>query len=185
MASAATPSSRGPAPSGSRPDSRRSLRQWLILGACFGIGYGVTDRLVNLPFTPIWTNQQRFEVRPSPGTELETLRRQSGESSTPIRADLDQIELERQQKREAAELERRRAELEDRSGATGTNGEPLSEPSAPESGPGDLHTPPEAPALPPAATPPAAAPADMPAAPTTRPLTPAPVAAPATASPSP
>jgi len=179
MASAATtPTSSAPAPSGpAQQPARRSRRQWLILGACVGLGYGVTDRLVNLQITPTWlNNNQRFEVRPFPGTGLDSLRRQTGDSTTPIRADLDQIEMERRQKREAAELERRRTAMEGRDNQTTDSGVPSNQPAPPEATGGTGSTPaPEAPTLPPAAAPvaaPPAAPVELPAAPTTRPPTP-------------
>ena len=178
MASAATTnSSSAPAPTGRRRAPRRSRLQWLILGACVGLGYGVTDRLLNLQITPSWSNNnQPFEVKPFPGTELDTLRRQTGDSATPIRADLDQIEMERRQKREAAELERRRLAMEGRDNQTTDSEIHKDEPPLPEITGGTGNSPsPEIPALPPAAAPttaPPAAPVELPAAPTTRPPTP-------------
>ena len=166
MASAAA-SPASSASSGRRPP-QGSLRRTLILGFCFGIGYGITDRLVNLQFTPNGSAEQRFEVRPFPGTELQSFRRRSGDSLTPIRADLDRIEAERQQKREAADMEKRRAALESRDNAAPVSGDPIGMPPLPE--PGRQAEPPapqEAPALPPAS--PVASPSELPAAPAVRP----------------
>lgn len=164
--STASPASSAP-PAGRSPSF--SARQWLILGVCFGVGYGIADRLVNLQLTPTWSTEQRFEVRSFPGTELQTLRRQSGDSAISIRADLDRIETERQQKREAAELEKRRASLEGPGLPGPATGEPPEATPLPEAG-GNAEPPalPAAPSLPPTAAPPAA-PAEVPAAAPTRP----------------
>ena len=96
------------------PAVRLGRKRWLLLGLCFGLGYGVTQRLVNIRLETDWTGSQKFEVKPFPGTELEGLRRRFGEASMEIRGDLDLLELERQQKREAAAVERRREAMEER-----------------------------------------------------------------------
>lgn len=92
----------------------RRWKRWLLLGACFGLGYGLTQRLLSLRVDTTWNGRQRFEVKPFPGTELDSLRRRFGDASMEIRGDLDLLELERQQKREAAAIEKRRNEMEQR-----------------------------------------------------------------------
>jgi len=88
-----------------------SWRRAISLGLCFGVGYGLTLRLLNLPEGEGWRGVQRFGVKSFPGTELDSLRRQFGDRQQEIRGDLDLLELERQQKRNAAELSRRQAEM--------------------------------------------------------------------------
>jgi hypothetical protein len=79
--------------------------RWTTLlgtGLCFGIGYGVVHRLLNLELPQLVQLGQPFEVRPFPGTSLESLRLRVGAAAAPIRADLGVLELEaerRQQER--------------------------------------------------------------------------------------
>lgn len=94
--------------------SRWSWRRAIGLGLCFGLGYGLTMRLLDLPIATSWKGVQRFAVKTFPGSELDSLRRQYGDRQGQIRGDLDLLELERQQKRNAAELGKRQAEMEAR-----------------------------------------------------------------------
>lgn len=89
----------------------RSWRQLLILGVCLGLGYGLTLRLLDLPMATGWKGVQRFGVKTFPGTELDSLRKQFGDRGEQIRGDLDLLELERQQQRDAAEVKKRQAEM--------------------------------------------------------------------------
>ncbi len=91
--------------------SRWSWHRALGLGLCFGLGYGLTMRLLDLPIASSWKGVQRFGVKPFPGSELDSLRRQYGDRQGQIRGDLDLLELERQQKLNAAELAKRQAEM--------------------------------------------------------------------------
>ena len=88
-----------------------SWRRALGLGLCFGLGYGLTMRLLDLSVVGVWQDMQRFGVQSFPGTELDSLRKQFGDRQEQIRGDLDLLELERQQQREAAELGKRQAEM--------------------------------------------------------------------------
>ncbi len=97
-----------------RPARPRNWKGWLLLGACFGLGYGITHRLLALRLETGWNSRQRFEVKPFPGTELDSLRRRFGDASMQIRGDLDLLELERQQRQDAAAIEKRRSEMEER-----------------------------------------------------------------------
>ncbi|MCX5966514.1 MAG: hypothetical protein NTV57_02500 [Cyanobacteria bacterium] len=111
-----------PSASTIQPQQRRRLpgrRPWswrraLGLGLCFGLGYGLTMRLLDLSVVGVWRDMQRFGVQSFPGTELDSLRKQYGDRQDQIRGDLDLLELERQQQRDAAELGKRQAEMADR-----------------------------------------------------------------------
>ncbi|MFN5162436.1 MAG: hypothetical protein ACK5IA_11250 [Cyanobacteriota bacterium] len=91
-------------------------RRALVLGLCFGLGYGLVHRFSLLHFGDgrgLGGNQQ-FGVKAFPGTSLEELRKRSGASSPSVRADLEQIEQERRRAREDKEQARREAEIEQR-----------------------------------------------------------------------
>lgn len=66
----------------------------MLVGLCLGLGYGVTHRLLALQLPPLVRLGQGFEVRPFPGTSLESLRLRFGAESQEIRGDLDLLELE-------------------------------------------------------------------------------------------
>ena len=68
----------------------------LLVGVCFGIGYGFTQRLLSLQLIPQVRLDQRFEVRPFPGTSLESLRLRFGAEDQEIRGDADPLPLEPQ-----------------------------------------------------------------------------------------
>ena len=87
---------------------------WWLVGLCFGLGYGVSHRLLNLGGAEGKGASQRFDVQPFPGTGLDSLRQRFGGEARSIRGDLDLIELEEQKKQDAAEIEARRAAIEER-----------------------------------------------------------------------
>jgi len=132
---------------------------WWIVGLCFGLGYGASLRLLSLGGEKERGASQRFDVQPAPGTTLESLRQRFGGEARDIRGDLDQIELEQQQKQEEADLkERRRAmeerEAQERKRLLEPTGDPLQSDQPPAPGAPDAELP-SAPALPPPRTPPA------------------------------
>lgn len=90
----------GPAP------GRPGWQLALVAGLCFGLGYGVVQRLMDLELPQLVQLAQPFEVRAFPGTTLESLRLQAGAEQRSIRADLALFELEEQQR----QAEQRRAE---------------------------------------------------------------------------
>jgi hypothetical protein len=87
-------------------------RHWLALGLCFGLGHGITDRLLKLRSDDGPAGAQNFSVQPFPGQSLEALRRRHGGPVLPLRADLEALEQDKRMAREKAEADDRRAELE-------------------------------------------------------------------------
>jgi hypothetical protein len=132
-------------------------RLWWVVGLCFGLGYGVSFRLLNLGAAERGGASQRFDVQPFPGTPLESLRERFGGEPRDIRGDLDQIEQEQQQQQDQADIEKRRAAIEER--AARERRQLLEGPNAPLSGehgasPPAEAEPPMAPVLPPPQAPP-------------------------------
>ena len=175
MASSPTTASSSPTARGLPPNIWRTP---LLVGLCFGLGYGITNRLLDLSWNGLVRLGHSFNVRPLPGTSLESLRQRYGAEGLPIRADLDRGEREAQARkaeqlaRQQAELERQR--LQQAEPAMDPSNEPAAE-ATPEL-PSDWHSP--TPQSPPAAAPPsAAAPPTAPAtgvAPAAPPLSPPP-----------
>lgn len=87
---------------------------WLFVGVCFGVGYGVTQRLMRVNVSGAWQGSQLFGVKPFPGSALSGLRERFGAEKMEIRGDLDLLELERQKQQEQKEIARREAELKRR-----------------------------------------------------------------------
>lgn len=118
------------------PPSRLRWRAPLVAGLCFGLGYGVTQRLLALQLSELVRLGQGFELREFPGTSLRSLRLQYGDDQQPIRADLDQLELERQNR--LAEQERQQQVQEAEAAEAGDGLEPG---QAEASAPADAGTP--------------------------------------------
>ena len=171
MASSPTTASSSPTARGLPPNIWRTP---LLVGLCFGLGYGITNRLLDLSWNGLVRLGHNFNVRPLPGTSLESLRQRYGAEGLPIRADLDRGEREAQARkaeqlaRQQAELERQR--LQQAEPAMDPSNEPAAE-ATPEL-PSDWHSP-----TPPSPPPSAAAPPTAPAtgvAPAAPPLSPPP-----------
>ena len=102
-----------PAPAaaaGQPPAPRRLWRTPLVVGVCFGLGYGITHRLLALQWPGFVQLGQGFDVRPFPGTSRESLRQTFGAEGQAIRGDLDLMELEAQN-RQAEEQAQAREDL--------------------------------------------------------------------------
>jgi hypothetical protein len=93
------PMAQPPAPAATAPP-RRLWRTPLVVGICLGLGYGITNRLLALQWPGFVQLGQSFDVRPFPGTSLESLRQRFGAEGQAIRGDLDLIELEAQNRKE-------------------------------------------------------------------------------------
>ncbi|MFM7087761.1 MAG: hypothetical protein ACKOXO_12335 [Cyanobium sp.] len=144
--------STAPPPSQASPIGN-GRKRWFLLGLCFAVGYSATQRLIQIQFSPGWSGHQRFEVKPFPGTELNTLRRKVGEAEMEIRGDLDLLELERQRKQESAAIEARREAMAERERQRQEEAERSPEPLPdPEPVP-ELQALPEPPDLPPPTAP--------------------------------
>ena len=72
------------------PAPQRRPRPWLgplVVGVCFGLGYGVSQRLFNLQVGELVQFGRNFDVQPFPGSSLESLRLRFGSDSESILAD--------------------------------------------------------------------------------------------------
>lgn len=140
---------------GARSRSRRSspevpapAKRWapwvlpLVAGLGFGAGYGITDRLLMFQTGGPVKLDQGFEVKPFPGTTLESLRLRYGTDREELRGDLELIELERQQeeeeaakKAEKAKAEKARREVARKENEAQKPDAPRRQPEAPVRGP--------------------------------------------------
>lgn len=84
------------AQAGTRPRSSPvSLwRRPLLVGVCFGLGYGVTQRLLELRLPGFVQWGQSFDVRQMPGEGLDKLKLRVGAEVQDLRGRLDLQELE-------------------------------------------------------------------------------------------
>ncbi len=149
------------------PASQHRPRSWvgpLVVGVCFGLGYGLSQRLFNLQVGELVHFGRNFDVQPFPGSGLESLRLRYGASPEPLRADLDSLEQERLRQEEdtkAAAKAKEDAAAADGGQAPGepapNSGADQEPPNAPE-----LPMPPTAPSAPSLPAPPAASPGGRP-----------------------
>jgi hypothetical protein len=132
----------------SQPTQPRPQPLWkgpLIAGVCFGLAYGISQRLLSFNVAELIRFGPGFDVQVFPGTSLESLKLRFGDAQGEIRGDLELQELERQQEQEA----KQRAEAAKQAEAElqrATQSEPPLEPELPVA--------PAEPAAPPQATPP-------------------------------
>ena len=128
-----------------QPRSQPLWKGPLIAGVCFGLAYGITQRLLSFNVAELIRFGPGFDVQVFPGTSLESLKLRFGDAQGEIRGDLELQELERQQEQEA----KQRAEAAKQAEAElqrATQSEPPLEPELPVA--------PAEPAAPPQATPP-------------------------------
>ena len=81
----------GPAQPGAKiqPIPRSRWQGPVVAGLCFGLGYGITQRLLSLQLPTFVQLGQGFELRAFPGTALQSLRLKFGTEAQPIRGDLE------------------------------------------------------------------------------------------------
>ena len=87
------------------PTQPRRRPAWLgplLAGLCFGVAYGVTQRLLSLNIGEWIRFGQGFDVQVFPGTSLEGLRLRYGAAESELRGDLELQELQRQGDQPAA-----------------------------------------------------------------------------------
>ena len=92
---------------GARPPAQPPLPGWtlaLVAGVTFGLGYGVTGRLLDLRPDATARLGESFEMKPTPGTSLESLRMRFGAPSETI-DDLGLLEQEQRRREEQEKLE--------------------------------------------------------------------------------
>ena len=101
-----------------KPKRRARPRFWmgpLVAGACFALGYGITQRVVLIRSGLEQSDSQSFESRAFPGESLEALRLRHGETGR-LEADVAAKELidakAAKQNELAKELEQRKAKEE-------------------------------------------------------------------------
>ena len=93
-ASASTQTRPGSTP---KPRPVSLWRRPLLVGACFALGYGLTQRLLDLRLPGLVQWGQTFEPRDRPGISLDSLRLRFGSDQQELRGRLDLQELETQQ----------------------------------------------------------------------------------------
>ena len=101
----------------SQPTQPRPQPIWkgpLVAGLCFGVAYGVTQRLVSFNVAELVRFGPGFDVQVFPGTSLESLKLRFGDAQAEIRGDLELQELERQQQEEAKQREEEAKKAEER-----------------------------------------------------------------------
>lgn len=79
----------------SSPQWLRPVSLWrrpLLVGVCFGLGYGLTQRLLDLRLPGLVQWGQSFDVREFPGTSLDSLRLRFGSNDQDLRGRLDRVE---------------------------------------------------------------------------------------------
>ena len=172
MAGMGGSNSSSPAARALPPPPRRLWLAPLLVGLCFGLGYGITSRLLDLSWSGLVRLGHSFDLRPLPGTSLESLRQRYGAERQSIRADLDRAEREAEARkaeqlaRQQAELDRQR--LQQAEPALGPGNEPAAEatPELPSAWQSPAAQPAPAPFQPPASRP---SPPQKPAAPSSPP----------------
>ncbi|MEY3768885.1 MAG: hypothetical protein RLZZ11_1955 [Cyanobacteriota bacterium] len=132
------------------PRLRQLWQGPLVAGLCFGLAYGVTQRLLGFNVGELIHFGSGFDVQVFPGTTLESLKLRFGQAEAEIQGDLELQELERQQQEQTAKrAEEAKAAEAELQRSQQLNPEPsveLDAPSAPSLPPASA--PPEAPAAP-------------------------------------
>lgn len=76
---------------------RASLwRRPFVVGLCLALGYGITQRLLELGLPSLVQLNQGFEVRPFPGVSLEGLRQRFSGAPSPLRANLERLRFDQE-----------------------------------------------------------------------------------------
>ena len=121
-----------------RPRPVSLWRRPLLVGVCFGLGYGITQRLLDLRLPGLVSWGQSFDVGEFPGTSLESLRLLHGSTDQELRGNLDLLELQAEKPEAKAASEPADTALP----------EAVSSDDLPDAGAGETQPPGEAPAAP-------------------------------------
>ena len=132
---------------GSQPALKQIWKGPLVAGLCFGVAYGVTQRVLSFNVAELIRFGPGFDVQVFPGTSLESLKLRYGAAEAEIRGDLELQELERHQQEEAKKRaeEAKQAEEELK---RASELEPLPEPELPQADPTPAQPKPAAPSAP-------------------------------------
>lgn len=94
--------------------------RWLLLGLLFGLGYGLTQRFLEVPWGESSTRPPAFNPKSTPGqSATEATGERKGDDSKPSAANLKDLAEKRQEKKDKEEAqsleerERKQAELEE------------------------------------------------------------------------
>lgn len=110
MATAPPPSTRPRQVRRTAPTPVPRWRRWLMLGLFFGLGYGLTQRLLEVRWGEGTTRAPAFQPKATPaGMPLEELRRQKGESAKPLPTDLEELARKQREEKEKAEAAKQEA----------------------------------------------------------------------------
>lgn len=110
MAPAPSPTTRSRRPARQAKATPR-WRRWLLIGLFFGIGHGLTQRLMEVRWGEGSNRPPAFRAKaPSGGTSLEELRRQHGQKAKPLIADLDTLAREKREETEKQAAAKREEE---------------------------------------------------------------------------
>jgi len=100
-----------PPQSSARARRRPAWAGPLVAGLCFGLAYGITQRIVTLNVGELIRFGQGFDVQVFPGTTLESLRLRFGAAESELRGNLELNELERQKAADQAESDQPDAQV--------------------------------------------------------------------------
>ena len=114
MLSVTPPAPRSPGTGRPRTkESRGPWWRWLVLGLCFSLGYGLTQRLGRLGTSSSAMGAvPSFDAQESPGTRLGELQKRFGADGHSLLGDLDRLLEERRQEGRLQEEESRKATQE-------------------------------------------------------------------------
>jgi len=164
MATAPPPSTRPRQARRAAPPPR--WRRWLLLGLFFGLGYGLTERLLEVRWGESSTKAPAFKPKSTPsGIPLGELRQQKGDNSTPLAADLEELarkqreDKEKQETLKQEETQRQNAAIEEEKKSLESDRRRLEELNSSPQPPTPEPTTPEVPQLPPPTPPPIEQPA--------------------------
>ena len=108
MATAPSPQTRSRRQARSASAAAPRWRRWLLLGLFFGLGHGLTQRVLEMSWGEGSDRPPAFRAMPpSGGATLEQLRQQHGEKAKPLTADLEALARQKREEQDKAEAAKR------------------------------------------------------------------------------